>query len=91
MDVVGGKITKRKFKISVFGEAHTGKTFLINFLKNEHLNNLSPEVGTVNYDNDQIFRMGQAPHEFTGRYQPTWGLQCHEVEQEITESVTASL
>ena len=76
-------IQRREFKISIFGEAQTGKTLLIDFLKNEQL--------SKNLDNDQIYRLGQAPEEASNRYLPTWGMKCHEIEQEITDSVIANM
>ena len=87
-NISGGKIAqtaKRRFKLCVFGESRSGKTLLVDFLKNEKLTQ-SCESG-----NDQLFTTGSATEEQTNLYTPSWGLKCFEVEQEITESVIACM
>mmetsp|Transcript_43870 Transcript_43870/g.58158 ORF Transcript_43870/g.58158 Transcript_43870/m.58158 type:complete len:81 (+) Transcript_43870:56-298(+) len=79
MEKVGSKPGNRKFKIGVFGEAQSGKSLLIDFLKNEHLT-----CSDLNGGTDQVFRQGHAPEEATDLYRPTWGMKSHLIEQEIT-------
>ena len=86
MERVGSRPGNRKFKIGLFGEAQSGKSMLVDFLKNEHLT-ASDSSGA----NDQIFRQGLAPEEETDQYQATWGMTTHLIEQQITEQVTASM
>ena len=61
---------QRNFKISVFGEAKSGKSLLIDFMKNERL---AEGPG----DDDGIFTTGSRPEEVTSNYTPTWGMKCH--------------
>lgn len=76
MERVGSRPGNRKFKIGLFGEAQSGKSMLVDFLKNEHLTS-SDASGA----NDQIFRQGLAPEEETDQYKATWGMTTHLIEQ----------
>ena len=78
------KPVQRHFKICLLGEAKTGKSLLIDFLKKERTRDSAYD------DEDNIFS-GSIQAELANNYQPTWGLKCHLITQEITDAVVANL
>ena len=60
----------KEFKISLLGEAATGKTMLIEFLRD---GKVSQGEFDIEHGNENEV------------YKATWGIKCHRIQQKITE------
>ena len=77
------KLAIRNFKVCIFGEARTGKSLLAAFLAKERVDQIAFETGDVLCESSQP--------DVASSYQATWGLKCHLVRQEITDSVIGKM
>ena len=70
---------ERTFKVAVFGEARSGKSLLIDFLKSEKTSTAS-DFTLLNQPCSASDPLETMEESTSPPYVPTWGLKCHEVK-----------
>ena len=66
----------REFKICLLGEQASGKTMLIEFLRDLKLSQAQSVMEDGNEEE---------------RYGATWGIKCHKIVHQVTENMTGHL